>query len=119
MRYVRYAFLGVVGIVLLTIAVANRGPVTVQLLPEEFAEFAGWNVAVTLPLFLVIFCGIVAGLVIGFVWEWLREYKHRSVAHQKQREADQLKREVDRLKSPEPGSGDEVLAILDNKQAAR
>ena len=30
-----------------------------------------------LPLFLVIFGGIVAGLLIGFVWEWFREHKHR------------------------------------------
>ena len=118
MRYVRYAFYGTLGIVLLTIALANRGPVTLQLLPEEIAAFAGWNFSVTLPVFLVILGFIVLGLAIGYAAEWLREHKHRAAASEHRRERQRLEREVDRLKTPAPGSGDEVLAILDGPKSA-
>ena len=92
--------------------------VTLNVLPEEVASFAGWNAAITLPLYLVIFGGIVAGLLIGFFWEWLREYKHRAAASHHRRERERLEKEVDRLKTPAPGSGDEVLAILDAPKPA-
>lgn len=113
MRYLKYAFLGAVGIILLIVALANRGPVTLRALPDELAGFTGWNYEIALPLFIVILGGIVAGLLIGFVWEWFREHKHRAEAARNRRERQRLEKEVDRLKTPEPGSGDEVLAILD------
>ena len=113
MRYIRYLFLAVVGIVLLTVALANRGPMTLTVLPAEIAEFAGWNAEITLPVFVVIFASIVAGLLIGFVWEWMREYKHRAAASHHRRERERLEKEVDRLKTPAEGSGDDVLALLD------
>lgn len=118
MRYVRYAFYGTLGLALLTIALANRGPVTLQLLPEEIAAFADWNYSVTLPLFLVILGFIVFGLAIGYAAEWLREHKHRAAASENRRERQRLEREVDKLKTPAPGSGDEVLAILDGPKSA-
>lgn len=113
MRYIRYLFLAIVGLVLLIVALANRGSVTLSVLPEELASFAGWNAEISPPIFAVIFASIVAGLLIGFVWEWMREYKHRAAASHHRRERERLEKEVDRLKTPEPGSGDEVLAILD------
>ena len=119
MRYLRYAFWGILGLTLLIVATANRGAVTVNVLPGELADFAGWNYAVQLPLFLVIFAGIIAGLLIGFVWEWLREHKHRAEAAEHRRARQKLEREVDKLKEPAPGSEDEVLALLENKGAAR
>lgn len=118
MRYVRYAFLAIVGLILLTVALANRGPVTVRLLPDELAEFAGTSPEVTLPLFVIIFSGIVAGLLIGFVWEWMREHKHRAAAANHRRERERLEREVGNLRSPE-GTRDDVLAILDEASTAR
>ena len=45
-------------------------------------------------LFLVIFAGIVAGLLIGFVWEWLREHRFRSTAARERRERERLEREI-------------------------
>ena len=117
MRYIRYAFLGTVGAVLLILAIANREVVTLEVLPQEIAEFAGWNASIGLPLFVIIFGGVVAGLLIGFVWEWLREYKHRAAAVQHKRERDRLEREVGKLREPAKGSADEVLAILDNGAA--
>lgn len=83
MRYIRYAFLASLAIVLISVAMANRATVTLQLLPDQLAELSGLTHSIELPLFIVIFGGIVAGLLIGFVWEWLREFRHRATASRK------------------------------------
>jgi len=113
MRYIRYGFLAVIGIVLISVSMANRGAVTLQLMPEDIGAFLGWNFSVSLPLFVVVLGGIAAGLVIGFFWEWMREYKHRRDAGRKDREVRKLEREVTRLKRSQSEDKDEVLALLD------
>lgn len=113
MRYIRYAFLGALGIILISVSLANRGMVTLNLMPDALAELAGFNLGVSLPLFVVILVGITAGLVIGFFWEWLREHKYRRDAGLKAREVRTLEREVTRLKGEKHQGKDEVLAILD------
>ncbi|HAV08869.1 MAG TPA: DUF1049 domain-containing protein, partial [Rhodobacteraceae bacterium] len=70
MRYLRYAFMGALALCLIAVALANRQVVGLKLLPDGLAEIAGLNPSIELPLFLVIFGGILAGLLIGFVWEW-------------------------------------------------
>lgn len=112
-RYLRYAFLGVIGIILVSVSLANRAAVTLKLIPEGLEPLFGANWQVTLPLFIVVLVSIAAGLVIGFVWEWMREYKHRREAAEKAREARKLAREVDKLKTEKHADKDEVLAILD------
>lgn len=112
-RYLRYAFLAVIGITLVSVSLANRGPVTLKLIPEGLEPLMGQNFQVTLPLFIVVLGGVAAGLVIGFIWEWMREYKHRREAAQRGREAKKLAREVDRLKEERHAEKDDVLAILD------
>ena len=118
MRYLRYLLLAVLAIVLLTVALANRTPVTIRALPEDMGLFAGFTWSAQMPLFLVIFGGIVAGLLIGFVWEWLRETKHRSTATTKSREVARLEREVNRLRDTRAEPTDDVLAILEDKRRA-
>ncbi|MEM9349145.1 MAG: LapA family protein [Pseudomonadota bacterium] len=116
-RYIRYLFLDAVAVVLIVVSLANRGTVTLNTLPEGLATMPGLDLlafSIELPLFLVIFAGIAVGLLIGFVWEWLREMKHRSAAARGQREATQLKREVKRLKGEKHEGKDEVLALLDD-----
>ncbi|TYB87132.1 LapA family protein [Oceaniovalibus sp. ACAM 378] len=117
MRYIRYAFLAILAICLVTVAVANRGVVTLLLLPPEMSGFLGWSWSVTMPLFLLIFGAIVVGVMIGFVWEWLREHKHRADATRQRRQKEELAREVTRLKTPPPGKGDDVLALIDGPGA--
>ncbi|MEZ5913422.1 MAG: LapA family protein [Paracoccaceae bacterium] len=119
MRYLRYLILALIGGGLLIVASANRMPVPLQLLPDDLGALAGFNWRIELPLFLVIFGGIVAGLLIGFVWEWLREHKHRATAAEKKREAAQLKREVTRLREEKAGPQDDVLALLEDARHAR
>lgn len=113
MRYVRYAFLATLGVVLISVALANRGVVTLKLLPEALADLVGLHYSISLPLFVVILGSIIAGLLIGFVWEWMREYKIRAAASRAQRELQQTKREVRRLKGRQEENKDEVLALLD------
>lgn len=113
MRYIRYAFLGALGILLISVSLANRGPVTLKLMPDDIAGLLGFNFTLTLPLFLVVLGGIAAGLIIGFIWEWMREHRHRREASKKGREVRKLEREVTRLKDQKNEGKDEVLAILD------
>jgi len=115
-RYLRLIFLGLVGLGLLTVALANRTPVAVRLLPEDLAALTGLTWAAELPLFLIIFGGIIAGVLIGFVWEWFREHGHRATASQKSREVARLERELAVLKdSTSIPPKDEVLALLEKR----
>ena len=116
LRYLKIAFLAIVGLGLLLVAVANRGPVTIRLLPDELAGLAGIDWAVEAPLYAVIFGGVIAGVLVGFVWEWLREHKHRAAAAARAREVARLEREVQKTRAAEVGKSpdDEVLALLDD-----
>ncbi len=51
MRYLRYAFLAVLAILLITVALANREPVTLRLMTDDLAAMAGFSGQITLPLF--------------------------------------------------------------------
>ncbi|WP_292285830.1 LapA family protein [Marivita sp.] len=113
MRYIRYAFLATLAIVLVSVALANRGMVQLSLFPSGLADLAGMNRSIELPMFVVIFGGIVAGLLIGFIWEWLREHKYRAQASRKEAEVKKLERELRRTKAERDKDKDEVLALLD------
>lgn len=113
MRYLRYAFLGTLGIVLISVSLANVQSVELKLMPDALAELLGFNVSTSLPLFLVVLGGVVAGLIIGFMWEWLREHKHRRDATVKKSEVRKLEREVKKLKKKQNEGKDDVLALLD------
>jgi uncharacterized integral membrane protein len=113
MRYIRYASIAIFAVALILVALANRGIVQVKLLPDEVAALAALNPSVEMPLFLVIFGGIIAGLIIGFFWEWLREAKERAAAARGAREMQRLRDELRRLKGEKHEGKDEVLAILD------
>jgi uncharacterized integral membrane protein len=112
-RYTRYLVLAALAILLLVVALANRGSVTLNALPADMAAFANLNYALSLPLYLVIFGSIVVGLMIGFVWEWFREHKHRSSAKARAREITRLEREIEALRREDPAQKDDVLALLD------
>ncbi len=118
-RYLKYAFLVLIALALVLLALANRDPVTLRVLPEDLAVWAGWSFAVELPLFLVIFGGVAVGLLVGFVWEWLREHRHRADAKLQKRDKKKLEREMQTLKGRQNEGKDEVLALLEDGSAAR
>ena len=117
-RYLRYLVLGVIGLGLLIVAMANRAPVTVKALPDDLAALSGMGWQMDMPLYAVIFGGIVAGLLIGFVWEWMREHKHRVVASTKGRDVARLERELAGLRDAKGQPQDDVLALLDGSRKA-
>jgi lipopolysaccharide assembly protein A len=114
-RLLRLLILGLIGLLLLTLALANRASVPVHLLPDDLAALTGFSWSVEVPLFVVIFGGIILGVLIGFVWEWLRETKHRTSASAKAREVARLERELSGLRGARTGPGDEILALLDKR----
>lgn len=114
MRYIRYAVLGALAIVLVSVSVANSAMVQLRLMPDALADLFGFNHGIELPLFVVVLGGVGVGLVIGFLWEWMREHKHRSEAGAKAREVRKLNREVNKLKKQKNEGKDEVLALLDD-----
>ena len=113
MRYIRYVFLALLAIGLITVAMANRSVVALHLLPDGIAGFVPIPNVLELPLFVVIFGGIVAGLLIGFVWEWFREHKGRAEGARARREVKSLEREVSRLKGDGKDDKDEIIALLE------
>ncbi len=113
MRYLKYLFLAAVGIGLIVVALANRGLVMIQIVPSEFSPFLPIPNSYTVPLFLVILGSVLAGLLIGFVWEYFREYKHRADAARHRREKSRLEREVKGLRDKTGEGKDDVLALLD------
>ncbi len=113
MKSIRYSFWAIVALCLVLIGIANRDPVLVRTLPEALAELVGFSGVLTLPLFVVIFAGVALGLLIGFLWEWVREHRFRAEARAKGREVEALKREMDRLRDSDGDGKDDVLQILD------
>ena len=121
MRYIRYAILAVIAICLITVALANREPVTLNLMPQGLMDLLRYPAelnSISLPLFVVIFAGLIGGILLGFVWEWLREHKHRAEAVTQRREKEKLAREVAKMKK-DASNGDEVLALLESGNTAR
>ncbi len=114
MRFLRLLFFFGTGLVLLVVALANRAPVPVRLLPEDMGTILGLTHAWDLPLFLVILASVAAGVLIGFVWEWFREMGIRGEAKTKSREVARLERELATLRDGKAGPKDEVLALLEN-----
>lgn len=113
MRYIRYLCIAVFAIALISVALANRATVSLRMLPDEVSRWFALNPQVDLPLFVVILGSIVAGLLIGFVWEWIREYGQRAEAARQAREMRRLEREVARLKAEKHAGSDQVLSVLD------
>ena len=115
MKTILYSFWAIVGLCLILIGLANRDAVTVRAMPEAVGDLAGVTPDVQLPLFVVIFISVGAGLMIGFLWEWVREHRMRADARGKAREVESLRREVDQLRGAAAGakSDDDVLALLE------
>lgn len=116
-RVLRYVFLAILTIALLLVASANRAVVAVHLLPADLAALFRLDWQPEMPVFLVLFLGIVIGLLVGFTWEWLREHKHRRVANTKTREVSKLERELAALKDQTALPDDDVLALLEKPKA--
>jgi len=113
MRYVRYLCIATFAVALISVALANRAMVPLKILPTEISGLFAVNPSVELPMFIVILGSILAGLLVGFIWEWIREYGERAEAAKQAREMRRLQRELDKLKAQKHEGKDEVFALLD------
>lgn len=100
MRWLKLALLAILAVALVIVALANRTMVAVRLLPADIEALAGWNWQAEMPVFSVLFGGAVAGLLIGVVWEWLREHRQRAEAAEMRRTLDRMQAELSRLHGP-------------------
>lgn len=112
MRTIKLILLALIMIAVVVLAVANRAPVTLHLLPQGLSSIA--QASVQLPLYAVGLLSILTGMALGYILEWLREHKHRRRAAEKAREAAALNREVGRLRQQTARPEDDVLALLNN-----
>ena len=113
MRFIRLLFVALLAIFLIALALANRQVVTLNAFPANFDQYLGGNWSVSLPLFLVLFLAIAFGVVVGFIWEWLREAHLRRESRQRAADVSRLEQEVGHLRTNHVGPRDEVLAIVD------
>lgn len=112
MRYVRLFVLGTLAVVLITIALANRQMLTLRLLPAELEGLFGLSWSITLPAFVILVITVLAGVLLGFVWEWVREHRFRAEAQRERRERQKLETKLQKSGvSDRPG--DDVLALLE------
>ena len=119
LRAVKYLFLFVVALLLVLMAFANREAVVLEVVPEELAPWLGVQYAVELPLFAIVLGAVMVGILVGFVWEWLREHRHRAEARTQKRTAKALEREVETLKGPGRDGKDDILALVEGPGSKR
>jgi uncharacterized integral membrane protein len=99
-----------VAILVVLLAVANRGPVTISLDPfSGVPEFS-----VSLPLFAVVFLAVMVGVVIGGIAAWLAQGKNRRARRQSRREVDSLRHETERMRTQAP-SGTNLPALSSSR----
>ncbi|ABL71854.1 LapA family protein [Paracoccus denitrificans] len=113
MRAIRVFFFVILAVVLMLLAAANRQLVTVSLVPEALAPFAGGQWSLTMPAFVALFLAMVFGVLLGLVWEWIRESHLRAESSRRAHDLAQLQREVGDLRRTHAAPRDDVLAILD------
>ena len=115
LRLFKFLVLLVLATGIVVLSLANRGPMTLHLLPHDLAAFVGYNQRIDLPVFVVILVGVGTGLLIGFIWEWLREYRIRADAARDRAEARRLRETMARDgRAPTQREGDDVLALLES-----
>ncbi|WP_192876673.1 DUF1049 domain-containing protein [Paracoccus jeotgali] len=118
MRFIRLLFILGLAVILLTVALANRGMATLRLLPASLDQYFGTQLTVTLPMFMILLLAVLFGIVVGFIWEYLREAHIRSIAARRTFEVQRLEREVGALRQQHHAPRDEVLAIIDRPKTA-
>lgn len=107
-RFLKALVLLPVAIVVVLLAVANRGPVTLSL--DPFSPDVP-EIATTVPLYAVIFAAVASGIVIGGVATWLAQAKHRRARRQYGREMRHLKHETERLRAQQAPAASNVPAL--------
>ena len=91
-KFLAFAVLVPLAIVIVMFAVANREIITVSFDPFDSAHPA---FALKLPLFMLIFVLVAVGVVVGGIAAWLRQHKWRMRARRAEAEARDLRARLD------------------------
>jgi uncharacterized integral membrane protein len=96
-RFMLIAVLVPLAIILVALAVANRGVASFTLDP-----FNPGNPALTwqMPLFVLLFAAIALGMLIGSVATWVKQGRYRKLARQRSQEAEVLRQAAARTVAP-------------------
>ena len=86
----------------------------IRILPSELEGFFGGGMIFSIPIFVLFLCGVIFGLFVGFVWEWIREMKHRSASSRKSKELSKVENELSQLKRESGQNEDEIMLLLNN-----
>ena len=87
----------------------------IRILPSELEGFLGGGMIFSIPIFVLFLCGVIFGLFVGFVWEWIREMKHRSASSRKSKELAKVENELSQLKRESGQNEDDIMLLLNNK----
>ncbi len=109
MRFVKYILLALVALAAILFAVANRGPVTLNLLPVPMA--LDFPTSFTVPVFVALFAAMFVGIIVGLLLEAAREAYHRKAEREYKRKAAQLDREVKRLSRKAGEEDHDILGL--------
>ena len=94
MRLLHYLILFLIAVAAIAFAVANRHLVRFVLDPVSGTDGA---LAFEAPLFLFLFCALLAGFGIGALTSWLGQGRWRHAAKQRAQKISELKKDNDRL----------------------
>jgi len=87
-RIILVVILVPLAIILIALAVANRGAVLFTLDPFNPGNP---TLSVQLPLFVYLLLSVMLGVVIGSIVTWFRQSRYRRMAKQQTQEADRLR----------------------------
>ena len=99
-RFMLVVVLVPLAVILIALAVANRGPVAFTLDPFHPGNPA---LTLTLPLFIVLFLAIALGMVVGSMATWVKQGHYRKLARQRGIEAENLRQAVSRAPASPKG----------------
>lgn len=86
-----------IALLVILLAVANRAPTVLSL--DPFTRTGAPEIAVTAPLFALLFGALILGVLIGGAGAWLAAGSDRRARRYSAREVNRLKAEADRLRA--------------------
>lgn len=116
MAFLKGLLLLPIAVLVVLLAVANRGPVLFSLDP---VSAGAPQLAVSVPLFVLLFAALTIGVLVGGVASWLAQARHRRAERHHRRELNSLRQETDRLRARQQASGAPGLPGLPALDRAR
>ena len=100
MGWVKYIFLMVILIVCIFFFLQNTDQVAIRFGLSPFNEYQFFEIS-KVPLFLVVLCSVILGILIGGLGDLYRRFQLRRSLRQKQKTIERLEREIQSLRGPD------------------